>query len=413
MTPATSAPGRDQDRAPGVGTGPVLAVIPVSCQFEHMAVNQRLRALLDLADVQIVTSHPGSVPPDIAARVRIRSFPLSRRLPSTVLRSPVFAAEVTLWSVARRLAGRRYAVVYTLADPSAAAGRLLRAASGRWVIDVLDDPAQSLGNAVRSAQRLKTALLQARDRVVGGLLPMADVVLTIGLRGDDPLPRLLTDHYGVAARRIVPVRQSVEITRVRQSALARSHNGPGGPGRPTPSAAFVGYVSRLRGVDTLLRAVAVLRDRGVRIDLVLVGHLKSRDRAWLDAACAHLPGTRYAGVLPSADALAEMARATVGVLPFPDRRETAPVQAVTGIEYLALGKPIVATDLPGARALVDQGVNGILVPPGDAVAMANAIAAIVTNSELAASMGQASYERAEMFDATIVRREVTHALGNR
>ena len=410
MTAASSAPGQRQDRAPGGRTGQVLAVIPVSCQFEHMAVNQRLRALLDLADVQIVTSHPGSIPTDVADRARIRSFPVSRRLPTTVLRSPVFAAEVTLWSLARRLAGRRHDVVYTLADPSAVAGRLLRAPTGRWVIDVLDDPAQSLGNAVRNAQRLKTALLTARDRAVGSLLPLADVVLTIGLRPDDPLPRLLAEHYGVAARRIVPVRQSVEITRVRQTALHRS---PGEPGHPAPRAAFVGYVSRLRGVDTLLRAVAVLRDRGVRIDLVLIGHLKSRDRAWLDAACAHLPGTRYVGVLPSAAALAEMARATVGVLPFPDRRETAPVQAVTGIEYLALGKPIVATDLPGARALVDQGVNGILVPPGDAVAMADAIAAIVTDSELAASMGEASYQKAEVFDATIVRREVTNALGNR
>ncbi|MDA8321872.1 MAG: glycosyltransferase [Actinomycetota bacterium] len=410
MTAATSAQGRPQDRTPGGRTGPLLAVIPVSCQFEHMAVNQRLRALLDLATVQIVTSFPGSLPPDIADRARIRSFPVSRRLPATMPRSAVFAAEVTLWSLARRLAGQRHEVVYTLADPSAVAGRLLRARAGRWIIDVLDDPAQSLGNAVRSAQRLKAALLKARDRVVGALLPLADVVLTIGLRPDDPLPRLLAEHYGVAAHRIVPVRQSVELARVRQTALARS---PGQPDRPGPSAAFVGYVSRLRGVDTLLRAAAVLSDRGVRIDLVLVGHLKSRDRDWLDAACARLPGTRYTGVLPSEDALAEMARATVGVLPFPDRRETAPVQAVTGIEYLALGKAIVATDLPGARALVDHGVNGILVPPGDAVAMADAIAAIVTNPELAAAMGRASYERAEMFDATIVRREITHALGNR
>jgi glycosyltransferase involved in cell wall biosynthesis len=123
-----------------------------------------------------------------------------------------------------------------------------------------------------------------------------------------------------------------------------------------------------------------------------------------------LPDLQYLGVLPSAEALRTMSGVTVGVIPFHDVRESAYIQAVTGIEYLALGKPIVATDLPGARALVDHYVNGMLVPPGDAEAMAQAIEEIVTNPGLAKQMGEASMKKAEAFDAPLIRKEVIRVL---
>ena len=257
---------------------------------------------------------------------------------------------------------------------------------------------------------MKTGIMRAHEKMTGALLPHADLLLTIGMNQHDPLPRLLTGHYRVPPSTVVPLRQCVDIGRIREIA------GPpptADSGTDTPRVTYVGYVSRLRGVDTLLDAGMLLRDRGVDVHIVLIGHLKTREQAWIDSASGELPGLDYLGVLPSSDTLKEMARTTIGLLPFPDRRETAPVQQVTGVEFLALGKPIVATDLPGARALVEQGVNGILVPPGDAVAMANAIAAIVTNSGIAVAMGRASYERAEMFDATIVRKEIMYALRNR
>lgn len=105
-----------------------------------------------------------------------------------------------------------------------------------------------------------------------------------------------------------------------------------------------------------------------------------------------------------------MSASTVGVLPFPHRRETAPVQAVTGVEYLALGKPIVATDLPGARALVDQHVNGILVPPSDVRAMADAIELIISTPGLADEMSGAAWKKAESFDSLCIRQEIVNVL---
>src|ERR1700720_2677882 len=95
------------------GPGRALAVVPFNCRFDHMAVNQRLRALLEMSDVDIVASYPQSFPADIAERARIRAFPgAARAIPATV-KVPLFGAQAAAWALAQRLAGRRYEVVYT------------------------------------------------------------------------------------------------------------------------------------------------------------------------------------------------------------------------------------------------------------------------------------------------------------
>ncbi|WP_324749094.1 glycosyltransferase family 4 protein [Sphingomonas sp. LY54] len=74
------------------------------------------------------------------------------------------------------------------------------------------------------------------------------------------------------------------------------------------------------------------------------------------------------------------------------------------LEAAAMGKPLLATDVPGCRQIVDHGRNGFLVPPRDARALADAMARFCTLSdEAVALMGAASRERAEKeFDERIV-----------
>jgi colanic acid biosynthesis glycosyl transferase WcaI len=399
--PAASGPGR-----PGISA---LAVVPVNCRFEQMAVNQRLRALSDVAALDIIASYPDSFPPDISATARIASFTASARATSAMVKTPLFAVQVTLWVLAQRVLRRpRYDIVYTFQDVSAVAGWLLGSQAERWVIDVLDDPGQSAGNARQRRQRAKAWLLRGYEAAISFLLRRASTVITIGLDHADPLPQLLTCGYQVSPGRIVPLRQSVDIRRIQDVVRVP----PTVPRPDWPVLTFVGYVSKLRGVDVFLQAAVILQERGRFLEVALVGHLNQQDGQWLAAAQARQPSIRYHGVLPSHDALRRMSATTIGVLPFPDLRETAPVQAVTGVEYLALGKPIVATDLPGARALVDHQVNGILVPPGDPTAMADAIEVILGTPGLSEQMGRAALKKAESFDSIRIREEVAHVLCN-
>jgi glycosyltransferase involved in cell wall biosynthesis len=402
--PAVRPAERDWD-APG-GGAPVAFVTPADCRFPNMAVNQRLRAMLDRADVEVVSCHPRSFPPDLAGRARIRSFPVSRRLRAQVPKLAAFSVEVALWSAWQRLRGRRYRLVYTFQDTSAVAGMILcgRRRGRGWVLDVLDDPGQELANAVEGGRPAKAAMLRVRDRVFRALAGGADLAFTIGSDPADPLPEILRRDYGMAGERIVPLHQAIDVagTRARFETTF-----------PADRAVvlFVGYVSPLRGVDTLIEAGRRVRAHGLPVEVHLVGHLKEADRPWLESAVAAQPGlVAYHGMLPSEEALRRMAACSVGVLPFPARREMLPVQAVTGTEYLSLGKPLVATDLPGARALVADGENGWLVPPGDAGAMAEAIARFARDPGLAARMGERSAAAAQGFDVAAVDRRIGAAL---
>ncbi len=72
-----------------------------------------------------------------------------------------------------------------------------------------------------------------------------------------------------------------------------------------------------------------------------------------------------------------------------------------------MGKPMVTTDTPGCRDVVDDGKNGLLVPVGDAGALASAVVKLLASPELRAQMGEAARGKAlDEFDERRVTRDI-------
>lgn len=67
------------------------------------------------------------------------------------------------------------------------------------------------------------------------------------------------------------------------------------------------------------------------------------------------------------------------------------------VEAMALGKPVVATNLGGPTEIVEQGKSGLLVAPGDEAELAGAVARILDDPDLAARLGRGGIARAERF----------------
>ncbi len=63
------------------------------------------------------------------------------------------------------------------------------------------------------------------------------------------------------------------------------------------------------------------------------------------------------------------------------------------LEAAACGRPVIATDVPGCRYFVRDGVEGLIVPPDDAGALATAIRRLVADAPLRVRMGQAARDR--------------------
>jgi glycosyltransferase involved in cell wall biosynthesis len=76
------------------------------------------------------------------------------------------------------------------------------------------------------------------------------------------------------------------------------------------------------------------------------------------------------------------------------------------LEALAAGRPVVATDVPGCREVVIPDENGLLVPPRDPDALADAMARLIRDPELRRRYGEAGRRLAEReFSAKRVERE--------
>jgi glycosyltransferase involved in cell wall biosynthesis len=80
------------------------------------------------------------------------------------------------------------------------------------------------------------------------------------------------------------------------------------------------------------------------------------------------------------------------VVVLPSYREGLPKAL---IEAAAAGRPIVTTDVPGCRDVVEEGVSGIIVPVRNALALANAIEELVASPELRKTYGLAGRRKAE------------------
>ena len=152
---------------------------------------------------------------------------------------------------------------------------------------------------------------------------------------------------------------------------------------------LLGTVARLepqKGLDTLLKAVALLKQRNAEVRCIIVGEGKARTELEAQARTLGIAdavlfvGTRR-------DIPAVLAALDVFVLP--SRFEGL---SLALLEAMAAGCPVVATAVSGSVEVVHDGETGLLVPPGDAKALAEAVYRLLTNSELARRVALAGKE---------------------
>ena len=152
------------------------------------------------------------------------------------------------------------------------------------------------------------------------------------------------------------------------------------------------------------RAHALLTARGVNVRLLIAGSADPANPGSIPPeeieSWRARPGIELLGHI--ADIRQVWAEAHIAVLP--SRREGLPKSL---LEAAACGRPIVATDVPGCREIAHAGVNALLVPPDDAVALADAVARLAADPELRARFGRAGRQLVEdKFSSERIGREV-------
>ncbi len=193
--------------------------------------------------------------------------------------------------------------------------------------------------------------------------------------------------------RIVP--NGVHLGEARDGSLAEPdpRAASGGPLRIL----FIGQAVERKGLPVLLRAFEALREQ-VPATLTLVGadpdevaHMMLDDR-----------GVHALGKVSEARKLAELAGAEVLCAPSLHGESFGMVLT----EALAAATPVIASDIPGYRDVVRDGIDGLLTPPGDALALAEALRSLALDPAARTNIAIAARERAERFAWPHVAAEV-------
>ena len=192
----------------------------------------------------------------------------------------------------------------------------------------------------------------------------------------------LVRNFGLSPEKIEVIRNGVDIPRIRKKMLEKDECLPG----------FVFTCGNLRtekNHDFLIEVMARLRG----MPLVIAGGGRKKERRFLEKKAKELDvDLTLAGFKGNPYPLFRKAKVFV----LTSRYEGFPNVV---LEAMACGVPVAAVDCPGGiREIVTHGENGVLVPPGDKDALANAIKRITDDDAFSRMLAETAEERIKEFD---------------
>lgn len=166
---------------------------------------------------------------------------------------------------------------------------------------------------------------------------------------------------------------------------------------------FVGRVVGDKGINEMVEAFLRLLKEKTNVRLLLVGKFEENLDPVKDITREHInttPEIQYAGPQFGDDLLAYYAASDCFV--FPSYREGFPN---TVLEAGAMGLPSIVTDINGSREIIENGKNGIIIPPKDVYALYEAMKYVVENKDALNRMAEVSRSMIESrFEQSYVRK---------
>ena len=250
-------------------------------------------------------------------------------------------------------------------------------------------------------------------------LRAADIVVCVSAAGC----RHLIQNWHVDPRKVVELPNAVDVSRFRPDPVTRaSVRSWLGLGDRDPLVLFVGNFFPWHDVETLLQAFAFVLAALPNARLLLVGDGARREAMMRRADALGLQSAvRFTGIVAHGDVPRFTAAADVAVVPYPVMSQEMWMSPLKLFEYMASGRAIVASSVGQINTVIEDGVNGLLVPPGDVTALARALTSVVQDSVLRTRLGvkarqdavrcygwDAYLSRLEaVFSAAIARQPVT------
>jgi glycosyltransferase involved in cell wall biosynthesis len=162
---------------------------------------------------------------------------------------------------------------------------------------------------------------------------------------------------------------------------------------------FVGSLKPWHGLNILAEGLSILiqKDPHHNIRLLVVGDGPEREKLVTDLTDRNLlDNTEFTGKVEPSEIPGLLASMDVGVAPYPDLDDFyfSPLKIY---EYMAAGLPVVASRSGDLPDLIQDGINGFLVAPGDSISLATVLSKLKSDRDLCLAVG--SRARATVFQS--------------
>jgi len=146
---------------------------------------------------------------------------------------------------------------------------------------------------------------------------------------------------------------------------------------------FVGRLVEKKGVTHLLGAIKILTNKYKKVNLILIGD--GPERSFLENECKNLKlekHVKFYGSM-SQDKLPELyLSASIFAMPsIIDSKNDQEGLGLVAVEAMGCGCAVVASSLGAINDIIEDGINGIMVKPGDKNALADAISSLLSNKD--------------------------------
>lgn len=288
----------------------------------------------------------------------------------------------------REETGSAYDVVHTHYWLSGWCGMMLRREWDLPLVSMFHTLAALKNTVARSAEEREPHLRLATEREIVGA---ADRIIAANSLERSDLGKFYDADPGKVS--IVPCGVDVDLFRPLPRAEARSLlHLP----QQAPVLLFVGRLEPIKGVDILLDALAHIRGEGSdALAIIAGGNLEDSEGVRLQAMGSKLGldgVARFVGSVEQRTLPYFYAAADVCVIP-----SFYESFGMVAIEAMACGRPVIASRAGGLQFTVQDETTGMLAPPGDSEALADAIRGLLLDDALRVRMGEAALRHAHRY----------------
>lgn len=264
----------------------------------------------------------------------------------------------------------------------------------KWVCDFQTSPLaqelefKTLQGKLTYGRRLAYSLARWFYKLA---LPKCDLVVTLSQEIRDEL----VNDYGVSEEKIFILPLGVDLNLFSPKQKARPSVQETGL-----RLVYSGAIAPQRGLDTVIQSLSLLRDR-VPVKFIVLGRGPEEEVKRLRRLAQELGVDElieWKGFVPHEQVPEILNTCHVGLSPLPRLRAYEVSSPAKVVEYLAMGLPVVATDIRAHRKVIRHEENGLLVPPDDPKALAQALARLYDDQELLSRMASGARESAKPYN---------------